>query len=308
MGDTQQARATPPVRRETLVEIVGYVGAAAAVAGTVTVFSRRADLSDGASLAVAVAVAAVLGLAGFAIGDRSTDAHQRMRSILWFAAVVSFGFASGIFWLNIVDLGVKTAVTLAGVTTATFALVLWMKLRRSLQQIAVFVTAVGTVTTLAVPSGSGSISDLNGPLLVIWVSALAWFAAGTAEIVRPPRTGRVLGAVIALYVTLQMFSSSFALALTLISITALVLLAVGDRKDDRAVAGLGIVGVLVASGVGVGRVTVDSEGAASAAIVIGLILLGGAIAAVRMSASNDVPPAPQPPVALPPLAPPPVDY
>ena len=112
------AGATSPVRRETLVEIVGYVGAASAVAGTVTVFARNADLSDGASLTVTLGVAAVLVIAGLAIGDRSPDAYQRMRSILWFVAVESFGFASGIFWLNIADLGAKTAATLAGLTTS----------------------------------------------------------------------------------------------------------------------------------------------------------------------------------------------
>ena len=301
MDDGRQARAPLPVRRETMVEIVGYAGTAAAVAGTISVFSRHPDLSDGASLAVALAVAAVLGVAGLAVGDRSTDAHQRMRSILWFAAVWSFGFASGMVWLNILDLGVKTAVTLAGVTTAALAFVFWVVLRRSLQQIAVFVTAVGTVTTLVVPGGLGSTSDLNGPLLVVWVLALAWFAAGTAEIVQPPRTARVLGAVIALYTTLQMFGSSYALGLTLVSLTALLLLAVGDRKDDRAVAGLGILGILIATGAGVGRVAVDSGGAAAAAIVIGLGLLGAAIAAIRMSAPGDaLPPPPAPPS--------PVDY
>ena len=306
MDDGRQARSPLPGRRETVVEIVGYAGTAAAVAGTVSVFSRHPDLSNGASLAVALAVAAVLGVAGLAIGDRSADAYQRMRSILWFGAVGSFGVAAGIVWLNIVvDLSVKTAVTLTGITTAALALVFWVMLRRSLQQIAVFVTVVGTVTTLVVPSSLGSTSELNGPLLVIWVSALAWFAAGTAEIVHPPRTARVLGAVVALYSTLQMFGSSYALGLTLVSLTALLLLAVGDRKDDRAVAGLGILGILIATGAGVGRVAVDSGGAAAAAIVIGLGLLGAAIAADRMSAPSDAPP---PPPAPPPPAPPPVDY
>jgi hypothetical protein len=308
MDDGQQSRATPSVRRETLIEIVGYTGAAAAVAGTISVFSRHPDLSNGASLAVALAVAVVLGVAGLAIQDRSTDAHQRMRSILWFAAVWFFGFASGMLWLNIVDLSAKAGVALTGVTTAAAALVLWKMLPRSLQQIAVFITAVGTLATLTVPAGLGSTSDLNGPLLVIWVSALAWFAAGTAEMVRPPRTARVLGGVVALYVTLQMFGSSYALALTLISLTALLLLAVGDRKDDRAVAGLGIVGILIASGAGVGRAAVDSGAAAAAAIVIGLGLLGAAVVAVRSSTSTDVPPPPPPPVTSPPVAPPPVDY
>jgi hypothetical protein len=148
-----------------------------------------------------------------------------------------------------------------------------------------------------VPNGSASPSDLNGPLLVIWVSGLAWFIAGTAEIARPPRTACVLGAAVSLLATLEMFGPSFWLALTLLSITSLVLLAVGDRKDDRAVAGLGIVGILIASAVGVGRAAVDSEGASVAAILIGLILLGGAIAMVRKSESNDVPPIPPPPVA-----------
>ncbi len=298
-----KAGAMPPVRRATLVETVGYAGAAAAVAGTVTVFARHSDLSDGASLAITLGVAAVLVIAGLAIGDRSLDAYQRMRSILWFAAVESFGFASGIFWLNIVDLGAKTAATLAGVTAAAFALVLWLMLRRSLQQIAFFLIAVGTITTLAVPNSLASTSDLNGPLLVIWLSGLVWFAAGAAEIVRPPRTARVLGAVVSLLATLEMFGPSFWLALTLISLTSIVLLAVGDRKDDRAVAGLGIVGILVASGTGVGRAAVDSEAAAVAAIAVGLILLGGAIAVVRMNAPNDAPPMPPSPVA-----PPPVDY
>jgi hypothetical protein len=173
-------------------------------------------------------------------------------------------------------------------------------LRRSLQQIAFFLTVVGTITALASPSSVGSTSDLSGPLIVIWVCGVAWFAAGTAEIVRPQRTARVLGAVVALLATLEMFAVSFALALTLLALTSLVLLVVGDWKADGAVAGLGIVGTLLASAIGVGRAAVDSEGAAVAAIVVGLVLLGGAIAAIRMGGSRDVPPMPEESPAPPP--------
>ena len=289
-----------PVRKETLVEIVGYVGAAAAVAGAVTAFARRSDLSEGASLAITLVVTAVLVVAGLAIGDHSSDTYQRMRSVLWFAAVESFGFASGIFWASIVDLGPKAAVTLAGVVSTMFAVVLWVMLRRSLQQIAFFLTVVGTITALATPSSIGSPSDLSDPLVVIWLCGLAWFAAGTAEVVRPHRTARVLGAVVALFATLEMFAPSFSLALTLLALTSLAALVVGDWKGDRAVAGLGIVGMLLASAVGVGRAGVDSEGAAVAAIVIGLVLLAGSIAAIRISGSPDVPPMPQDPPAPPP--------
>jgi hypothetical protein len=287
-----------------VIQIVGYAGAAAAVAGTITAFARHSDLSEGASLAITLGVAAVLLAAGIAIGDREHDAYQRMRSVLWFAAAESFGFAAGIFWSSTLDLGPKTAAVLTGLVTAAFALVLWVMLRRSLQQIAFFVAAVGTITAVTFPSGISSTSDLNGPLLVVWVCAMAWFAAGAAGIVRPPRTAQVLGAVVAIIATIEMFAPSFGLALTLVSVTSLVMLAVGDRIDDRAIAGLGIVGVLLASSVGVGRAAVDSEGTAVVAIVVGLLLLAGAIAAIRKSGASDVPLAPgvEPPMPPPPAA------
>jgi hypothetical protein len=288
-----------------VIQIVGYAGAAAAVAGTITAFARRSDLSEGASLAITLGVAAVLVAAGLAIGDREREAYQRMRSVLWFAAVESLGFAAGIFWASIIDLGPKTTAALTGLVTAGFALVLWAMLRRSLQQIAFFASAVGTITAVTFPGSIGSPSDLNGPLIVVWVSGMVWFAAGSTGIVRPPRTARVLGAVVAIIATIEMFAASFGLALTLVSVTSLVVLAVGDRTDDRAIGGLGIVGVLLASSVGVGRASVDSEGAAVAAIVVGLLLLAGAIAAIRKSESSDVPSVPG---IEPPMPPPPAPY
>ena len=294
------AGASFPVRKETFVEVIGYGGAAAAVAGAVTWFTRRTDLSDAAALSITLVVSAVLVVAGSAIGDYPSDAYQRMRSVLWFASVESFAFASGIFLSNIVDLGPKSAVTLSGVISAAFAAVLWLLVRRSLQQIAFFLTVVGTITALATPSSIVSTSDLNDPLIVLWLCGVAWFVAGTAEIVRPHRTARVLGAVVALIATLEMFAPSFSLALTLTGLTSLVLLVVGDWKGDRAVAGLGIVGILIAAAVGVGRAAVDSNGAAVAAIVVGLLLLGGAIGAIRMDGSRDVPSMPGEPPAPPP--------
>jgi hypothetical protein len=294
-----------PVANETVIQIVGYAGAAAAVAGAITAFARHSDLSEGASLAIILGVAAVLLAAGIAIGEREHDAYRLMRSVLWFAAAESFGFAAGIFWSSTLDLGPKTAAVLTGLITAAFALALWVMLRRSLQQIAFFVAAVGTITAVTFPSGLSSTSDLNGPLLVVWVCAMAWFAAGTAGVVRPPRTARVLGAVVAIIATIEMFAASFGLALTLVSVTSLVLLAVGDQIDDRAIVGLGIVAVLLASSVGVGRAAIDSEATGVVAIVVGLLLLAGAIAAIRKSGPLDVPPLAagvEPPMPPPPAA------
>jgi hypothetical protein len=286
---------TSLVRKETWVEILGYAGVAAAVAGTSIAVALRADLSEGASLAIAFVVTVVLVAAGVAIGDRLPNAYQRMRSVLWFAAVESFGLVSGIFFTNILDLRGKSALALAGGIVAVFGLVLWMMLGRSLQQIAFFLTAAGTITALAAPTSFGSPSDFRNIMLVVWVCGAAWFVAGTAEIVRPVRTARVLGAVVALIGSLYLFASSFSLALALTSATSLVLLGVGDRREDRAVSGLGIVGILIASAVGVERAVGRSQGAATAAIAIGLALLVVAIVAVRASKPDDLPPIPPPP-------------
>lgn len=280
------------IRRETLVEILGYAGAAAALVGTLIAFSLRAYQSESAALAVSLVVTAVLVAAGVATGDRTPDAYQRMRSVLWFAAVISFGLASAIFGSNTLNLGGKSAATLAGGMAAGFGLLLWLMLRRSLQQIAFFLAAAGTITILAVPSNFNFVTDLRNVVLVVWTCGVVWFIAGTVGIVRPPRTARVLGALVALFALEYLFASSFSLALTLTSLTSLVLLAVGDWKEDRAVAGLGIAGVLVASGVEVVHVVGRSQSAADAAIAIGLGSLVVAIAAVRMTKPADVPPTP----------------
>ena len=300
---------SPVVRRETWVEILGYAGTAAAVAGTLIAFALRADLSEAAALAIAAVVTVVLVAAGIAIGDRLPDAYQRMRSILWFAAVESFGLVSGIFFTNILDLRGKSALALAGGIAAAFGLLLWLILRRSLQQIAFFLTAAGTIAALAAPSSVHSPSDLRDILLVVWVCGVVWFIVGTAEIVRPVRTARVLGAVVALIGSLELFSSSYSLAITLTAVTSLVLLGVGNRKDDRAVGGLGIVGILIATAVEVAHIVGQSKGDAYVAIAIGLALLGVAIVAVRMSTPAIAPPIPEAEATdaggVPPIPPPP---
>ena len=291
---------SPLVRKETWVEILGYAGTAAAVAGTLVAFVIRANLSEGGALAIALVVTAVLVAAGLAIGDGPADVYQRMRSVLWFAGVGSFALAAGIFSSSILNLGAKTAVTLAGGLAAGLGLLLWLMLRRSLQQIAFFLMAAGTITSLAVPSSVSSPSRLNHLLLVLWVCGFVWFIAGTLETARPPRTARVLGAVVSLLSSLEMFGSSFWLSLSLTALTSLALLGVGDRREDRAVSGLGIVGILIATAVGVSHVVGRSEGGAVAAIAIGLALLGSAIVAVRMGSAAlepPIPPIPPPPVA-----------
>ena len=236
------AGATPPVRRESLVELAGYVGAASAVAGTVTVFSRNSDLSDGASLAVLLVVAAVLVIAGFAIGDCSPDTYERMRSVLWFVAAV-------IVRVRLRDLLVEH--------------------RRSRPQdrgdarwfdrCGLLVGALADAAALAPADrvllhGGRDVHGARGAErfgVTIRPERTAardlGFRHGVVHrrnrgISRPPRTARVLGAAVSLLATLEMFGPSFWLALTLLSVTSLVLLAVGDRKDDRAVSGLGIVG------------------------------------------------------------------
>jgi drug/metabolite transporter (DMT)-like permease len=306
MDAESPTRPRPPIHKETLVEILGYAGGVAAVAGTVATFSGRTTLSETATIALMLAVTAVLVAAGAAIGGRGPDGYQRLRSVLWFVSVESFGQAAGLFWVTIAHVGGRTAGLLSALSIAVVALVLWVRLRRSLQQIAFFIAAISVVVLLIVPNSFSDLTDLTTPLLVVWLSGVVWLVLGSIGIVQPARTARVTGAIVALLGTAYLLNVSFTIGLTLLALTAIGLMAVGEAEGDRAVAGLGIVGVLVSATEAVTRATSSSAGFGIPvlAIVVGLVVLGAAILMIRAGAREGSSPATE----APPIPPPPTNY
>ena len=86
-----------PVATETAsvwsiaVQVAAYAGVAMGLVGTVALVATSVDPSDTTLLLVAIAVTAVLFAAGIAISGERISSNQRLRSVLWFAALLGWG-------------------------------------------------------------------------------------------------------------------------------------------------------------------------------------------------------------------------
>ena len=95
----------PASVRSIVVEVAAYAGAAMGLVGTFVLVATTAQPSDATLLLVTIAVTAVLFAAGIAISKDAASTNQRLRSVLWFAAL--FGWAAvveGILVVAEVDL------------------------------------------------------------------------------------------------------------------------------------------------------------------------------------------------------------
>lgn len=267
--------------RAVLVQVVGYVGAAAAVAATFVTLGRAADLTETGTLLVMLAVAIVLLFAGMTVGAAGGFAYERMQSVLWFGAIQAWSFAVQLFVTAIAELEGRGAVVLASVLVTLGAGALWWFQRRTLQQLALFGGLGGLIVSLILPEpGPFQPPDLTVTMLIVWAYGVAWGFLGLRGAVQPARTAMVLGAITAVGAPLAFTDARLAGEL-LSLVTAFVLLGFGERRGDRAVAGLGIVGVLVVSAVIVVE-HLESTPGTIAALVGGVVLLFGALVAARM--------------------------
>jgi hypothetical protein len=119
----------------------------------------------------------------------------------------------------------------------------------------------------------------------------------------------VLGAVSALVSSVFLTTSGeYVGAGLLLAIVGAVLVVAGHLLLDRAVSGIGIVGLLLGTSIFVGASVERSDTGAIAALVMGLIMVAGAIAVLQpntraiLGASAAPPPATPPPPAAPPPA------
>jgi hypothetical protein len=180
--------------------------------------------------------------------------------------------------------------------------VLWWQLRRSLQEIFLFLAILATLVSLVFPEPSFfGVPDLTGMAMLVWAFGCVWLFLATRRIVVPVRTGMVLGSIAAIVGPLVFTRTRIAGEL-LSLVTAAGLLVLGEWLGDRAVQGLGIAGLLlVSAGVVVEHVG-DSTGGGIAALVAGILLLALALFASGMGPRRPLGAPPLPP-APPPLAP-----
>ncbi len=206
-----------------LGEALGYVGAVCAVtAGLLAAGHAWAHLSLLARSTLLLATVTVLAAGGWWANGQRAASVRRLGAVLWFLAVAAVaGFAE-----VVADQVLHQSHGLQHVTSglaATAAGVLLWRLRVSgLQQVAVLVSLLATVTAVVEVVAPASPSWGGG---AVWTVGVAWLLLGSRRRLVPARTAEVLGALAVLVgaETVRWGElRSWGLALGLLSAAALV--------------------------------------------------------------------------------------
>jgi hypothetical protein len=279
--DGMSERSSFAVSRESIIEVAGYVGAAVGLSAAIVALGETAG--DGVKIAFDLITAAVLVGAGWAL-EGEADVYRRMRSVLWFLSVFPVAdLAATLFGDE--SSNPKTVLTLAALVATIYSFALWWLSRRSLQMVALLVSAYLFLVGLVAPDPTQILfgpPDVTGLAMVTWIYGLAVVGVGAFTAFPVPRkTTLVLGSVAAIGGPLLLLTGDSDVLGELLSLaTATALLVVGRWLGELAVTGLGIVGLLLVSATIVGN-HVEDQGPAIVVLVIGLLLLAGAIAAAR---------------------------
>lgn len=263
-----------------LVEVLGYLGATLAVAGTIAIVAASGEPSKGVVSLTAILIAVGLLAAGSLIGLDRGDRLPRLRSVFWFGSVEDFA----VFLAVALEPNDRGSVFLVQLLTALYGFVLWAFLPRLLQQFVVFNALLGAILALVVPEPSGfvfGVPDLAGPALVLWLGGAIWFALGYLRRVRPPRAAMVLGTVTSIIGPVFLFRSPETAALLVVA-TSVGYLFVGGFIGDRAVSGIAIVGVIAGTVGFLGAVGISDSGPAAVTLVLGIVSLAVAILFARI--------------------------
>jgi hypothetical protein len=270
------------VPRALLGEVAGYVGAPAA-ATAAGVIVARSSLGTAGRVLVAGLFVAVLLAVGFAVGDVEKRV-ARLRSVMWFGAVLAWFALVEILVFDVGGLGSRTGVVVASILATAGAGPVWWLCRRSLQQIAVFLSLVAVVTAIAFPTPSLSGFDTTTVGVLVWLLGLAWLILGARGLVLPRRTALVVGTITALLAPVYLLRTGSSIGGEVLGfVTAVGVFVAGGRFDDRAVEGLAIVGLAATSSAVVAEHLRDPEALAVVALLVGLGLLGVAVWLTRPS-------------------------
>lgn len=193
-----------PRHSPVVVEVLGYLGAALAVAaGTAAVEEAWPNMPTGVAIGIAAFGAIVLVVAG-ALLDASRGTLRRVRLALWggsIACTATLGALAGAQLLHLAPAGVAL---LAAGGAGCEALVLWAVSAGALMHVAAF-------STLAVLAGATVAQtaprlDIWGPGLAVWLLAAAWGLAAHRGWLPPGRSTGYLTAALGLLVGAQMLT------------------------------------------------------------------------------------------------------
>jgi hypothetical protein len=276
----EAARAPEPaVRRRVplIAEVLGYLGAALAVAAVGSLLGQHwDDRGTAAHIAVTASGVAALWLGGWLLRDTDEPALERLAGALWLLSVGAMGALVAVIGVDVWKPSPEAVATAAGASCFLYAAALWAWRRRAPQLVALAAAGVTLTASAAVFAGASP----DGTALAVWVFGLAWFAAAWAGALRPEPAAYVLGALpilIAPWVAAEADAMSF---LGLAGAAGLMAVSVKLRETPLLVLGsIGVFGFITEI---VARYFADTIGVPLALLLSGVILIGVALVTARL--------------------------
>jgi predicted membrane protein DUF2157 len=266
----------------TLAEALGYVGGVLILVATAVLVGQLwTDLGVPGRLVVTFGAVAVLIGVG-AVVPTGSPAGGRLRAVLWLVAVVVLGFGAGLLARDVWGLAAETVLLVAACETAVVAAVLWWWHHTALQQ-AAFVAALTVVAAAAAAHLPREDAAVTG--LAVWGVGAVWLLLGWGAVVRPRLVADVLGGAVLAMGTLAVVGPAWGSVLAIA--TGVALVAAGVALRDVALLVVGSLVLLVDVPLVTDRWFPDVLAAPVALLVVGVLLVVGALVAARRGAFAD---------------------
>jgi len=260
-----------------VIEAIGYLGGVIVLvaSGLVTGW-LWSDMSTLVRLSLVGGTTVVLLLAGATVSPRlGTAPRDRLRSVLWLLASLALAGFLGLLGNEGFGWRDEKLACFTAAGTAAMSGALWYVHRKLFQHAATFiplVIAAGTGTWLLTHSD-------DWPAAAVWTVGAMWAAAARTGVLWPREEGLIFGAVATVFATMTVVDRNWGTALALVTVTALVVIAVALR--DLILLAVGAVGVLIVLPPIMGRLFPGMLSAALALMAVGILLVSTAVLTAR---------------------------
>lgn len=260
-------------------EALGYVGGVLVLVAAGIITARYwAGLGVTGRLSIMFGAAAVLLAAGAAVRTRSgTDrpqaaAGRRLRSVCWLLSAAALATGLGLLGDEVLHLSDDDQALLVGAGTAVLAAALWLAHRAILQQAALVVSLAGTAGAAAAHL---PVADEKVIGLAVWGVGVVWLLLGWGGVIGPRQASYLIGGVVAVTGAELTVSVGWGAAVGLG--TAALLIAAGAWMRDLVLLGVGAIATLLTVPPALGLFFPDTLAAPVALLVVGVLLVGGAL-------------------------------